>query len=1265
MMRYLCRISFVLMGLVLIASEASGQWLVPPPRQAQEGPFAFLHRSYGRRGLPPLRLAAERPSRVPNQIVVKYRGPKTMERKLSGVSALSLQAPRELVHTIPQLDIAVFRVPDVDAAMEQLRQDPDVVWVAPRLYRYPLISPPNDPAYNQLDYLLPGDPETATYYKWDSHMIYCVEGWSQWPGRYYSMTSPKGTDAVTLAVIDTGIDYTHPDFINAGGTGTDVSQGGQLLTTKDASIFNGVITPGASDDHGHGTHVAGIAAAATNNGIGTVGTGFNANIISIKCVDANGDGTDTDIAQAIVYAVDQGAQVINLSLGSYEYSPAEQDAVNYAWRKNVLVVAAAGNDGADKPNYPGALSKVLTVAATSRISAATYSNFGPFVGICAPGGDFDFELMWLLGVYSTMPTYYVTLNDPNQYGAAQNYDYLMGTSMASPHVAGLAALYMGSKRFTRSTPNAHLRTWQALQRSASGSGGWSPNFGWGQIDVEMIMYQDLVPNPREDTVGCVTGQVRFRGTPVQNASVTARLVGTSTQFTAASRADGNFRLTNIPAGTYNISATYFGETQRYSNVVVEAACDTPGIDFNVGAFPCAITVDNVAGDPGTSVVLSAVMQRTDNGEYVEDARLWFSVAGTELGYGLTDEYGRATFDYFIPGDASPGDRTITVRYYGDGAFADCSGTGTLTVRSGTFPTWTEVPDRSGITMQSVALMGYLRKQSDNSPVPNKNIAFSIDGTPVGSAMTNSGGLAAFDWVIAEGPATRTIGASFAGDSHAEPSSGSGTLTVSKADTTLTLNGVTGTAGGSVEFTGNLRSNPPVVGRSVTIRLNGTELGSVVTDSAGNYSLPWSIPADMAVGDYPLEAAFAGDDNYNPSSATANLTVKSSTTVTVTPATGRPGQLIMLNAALSADNTGDPLAGRPLDFYVDGTFVGSGGTNSIGRAATSYRVIDGATARTITASFTGEALYNPSQGEAGLTVTPAATTLWTINRTGRIYDNIYLRQYDLKRTTDNALLQGKTIVFRVDGTQVGTAVTDDSGDASFLWLITEGPATRTITVEFPGDINYTGSSASATLTAEPPLGTKMVGFDRTVRIGGRTELRARLLDMNNQPLVGQTIHFSVDGTYVIARPTDSLGDARYPFYDVPDAGGAGNRTILSEFRGGSGYAPISRTATLTVIKALPYIWIAPRSIPQGETYRLYCYFRRLYDYKPQEGKTLAFSIDGTWIADVVTGSGSSDRGVARYNYPTSGLSVGVHVVRCDFAGDPWVDAGYGEATLTIY
>lgn len=289
---------------------------------------------------------------------------------------------------------------------------------------------------------------------------------------------------------------------------------------------------------------------------------------------------------------------------------------------------------------------------------------------------------------------------------------------------------------------------------------------------------------------------------------------------------------------------------------------------------------------------------------------------------------------------------------------------------------------------------------------------------------------------------------------------------------------------------------------------------------------------------------------------------------------------------------------------------------------------------------------------------APTTLYTIDRTGVYGENIFLRSYDLRRTFDNAMLPGETITFKIDGTAVGTAVTDAGGDASLLWTITAGPATRTITAEFAGTSEYLPSSANATLYSVV-WATKMVGFDRTRRITDTTELKARLLRSDNVPVYNKAIDFYVDGSFVVTRWTNVSGYASWPVYVVPDGAGAGPRPIFSEWLGDIGYLPVSKTATLTVQPALPYIWVLSKSVPFGSAVSLYAYFRRLYDYLPQGNKPVTWKVDGTPIHSMNTNGG----GVASFVYWTV-ESVGVHTLQCEWAGDAFVEAGTGNGTLTI-
>ena len=225
------------------------------------------------------------------------------------------------------------------------------------------------------------------------------------------INAPATTTGVMVAVIDTGVDYTHPDLI------------GKVI--KGYDYVNGDNDP--MDDYGHGTHVSGIIAAKANNNYGIVGVSWNTKILAIKALDAEGYGNDYDISLAIYAAANNASvKVINMSLGG-GYSSTEDDAVDYAVNtKKKLLVASAGNSNSSTPSYPAGLSvyypgRVLAVAAHGTDQCkASFSNYGNWVSITAPG----------VSILSTIPPYLGNVG----------FDSWNGTSMAAPHVAGAAAL---------------------------------------------------------------------------------------------------------------------------------------------------------------------------------------------------------------------------------------------------------------------------------------------------------------------------------------------------------------------------------------------------------------------------------------------------------------------------------------------------------------------------------------------------------------------------------------------------------------------------------------------------------------------------------------------------------------------------------------------------------------------------------------------------------------------------------------------------------
>jgi len=303
----------------------------------------------------------------------------------------------------------------------------------------------------------PNDPSFSS--QWSLATISAVSGWSRLFGSY-----PTSLGGPTIAIVDTGVQANHPDL------------SGRVLTGANCVGASGTCTSGNSaDDNNHGTHVAGIAAASTNNGVGIAGVALTSRILPVKALSASGSGYYSAIAAGIDWAVANGAQVINMSLSGTASSTTLCNAVARAVSANVVVVTAAGNNGSSAPVYPAACSGSIGVAATTSADvAASYSNFGsPNVFVSAPGSS----------IYSTI--------------AGSSYVTYSGTSMAAPHVAGLAALLRAQ---TPGLSVSSLKTVLATTSDKIGGVGygsdpygtcagctWSSAYGYGRINLDRAL----------------------------------------------------------------------------------------------------------------------------------------------------------------------------------------------------------------------------------------------------------------------------------------------------------------------------------------------------------------------------------------------------------------------------------------------------------------------------------------------------------------------------------------------------------------------------------------------------------------------------------------------------------------------------------------------------------------------------------------------------------------------------------------------------------
>ena len=394
---------------------------------------------------------------VPGEVLVKFHLGLSPEE----ITVLVTDYRIQVVEDIPTLGVWRLRVePGREQVMARaLGALPQVLYAEPNYRAWTLVEPPDDPYY---------------VLQWNLDKVQLLHAWE----------ITRGDPSMPMAIIDTGIDLSHPDlvaklWVNPGEIPhNDLDDDGNGYI-DDVHGYDFVNEDGEPEDDyglGHGTHVSGIAAAATDNGLGVAGVAPANPLMALKVLDSSGEGTYFDVARAIDYALAQGVRVMNLSLGGIDASDLLSDAVQAATAAGALMVAAAGNcssgciiEGQYYVNpvfYPAAYDEVLAVGATdSSDGIASFSEHHPYVDVTAPG----------VSAYST----YRYQGESYPY-----YGYMSGTSMSTPHTSGLAALlWAADPTLTRE------EVVECVVASADdlGTPGKDDYYGWGRINARSAL----------------------------------------------------------------------------------------------------------------------------------------------------------------------------------------------------------------------------------------------------------------------------------------------------------------------------------------------------------------------------------------------------------------------------------------------------------------------------------------------------------------------------------------------------------------------------------------------------------------------------------------------------------------------------------------------------------------------------------------------------------------------------------------------------------
>jgi serine protease len=487
---------------------------------------------------------------MPGEILVKF-SPGVSEEKIKNINAVH---GTQVTYTSPYAGFKILKIPTtktVEEMVEIYSKNPNVQYAVPNAITNAFVVP-DDSLYK---------------YQWNFKAFKNGVGGGINLEPAWDISTGNG---VIVAVLDTGVAYeTYDSYIMAPDLENTNFVPGYDFVNNDAH---------PNDDNGHGTHVAGTIAQSTNNGIGVAGVAYDCSIMPVKVLAGNGSGTLQGLIDGIYCATNNKTDIISMSLGfpsGYYPGQALDDALNYAYTNGVTIVAAAGNDNKGGVSYPAAYEKCIAVGATRYDGKrAYYSNYGDALDIVAPGGDVRVDQN--RDGYGDGILQNTFGEDPTQF----SYYFYQGTSMATPHVSGVAALLISRGA------NGPDEVRSAIQNTAAdlGTSGWDQYYGYGLINAKAAL-------------DYIQGQQPVNNPPVAEAGGPyTGITGTAVAFDGSASSDSDGSIVS-----YNWD---FGDGNTGSGVTLEHIYST------AGKYTATLTVKDDKNEVGTDTSSVEVIDQT-------------------------------------------------------------------------------------------------------------------------------------------------------------------------------------------------------------------------------------------------------------------------------------------------------------------------------------------------------------------------------------------------------------------------------------------------------------------------------------------------------------------------------------------------------------------------------------------------------------------------------------------------------------------------------